>query len=526
MAATQTLAHASAISQIPKHGVLTLYGFGIRVTMQSGHLCVEDGIGPNRRAFRLPRVEHRLRRLVVIGSDGFVSLAALRWLADQNASFVMLERDGHVLATTGPVRPSDVRLRRAQALAEQSGAALRISRELISRKLAGQERVARDKLLDPMTAEAIAKLGTEVECAETLDAIRWLESKGASLYWSIWRNLPVSFPKNDLRRVPQHWRKFDTRKSPLSGSQRLAADPVNAILNYLYAVLESEARLAAAALGLDPGLGFIHMDAAARDSFACDLMEPVRPEVDAWVLDWITREPLKREWFFEERNGNCRLMASLASRLAETAPMWARAVAPLAEWVARQLWSRQRASSTVGPPTRLTQSRKRRAKGFAADPTPEPAKHPRGVCRTCGKDIPPRRLYCPACAVDAATQQIKNVTPAARIAGHAPVARAKQRDTSREQRRKQAIWLPASQPAWLTEQFYTERIQPALSSVSISRIASTLGVSRCHATLVRSGKRRPHPRHWQPLINLAGLRDHSDPNAAWYLLPETVSSQP
>lgn len=29
-----------------------------------------------------------------------VTLAALRWLADQNAAFVMLERDGSVLATS------------------------------------------------------------------------------------------------------------------------------------------------------------------------------------------------------------------------------------------------------------------------------------------------------------------------------------------------------------------------------------------------------------------------------------------
>jgi len=50
-----------------------------------------------------------------------VSLAALRWLADQNASFVMLERNGKVLAVTGPVCPSDARLRRAQALAHSSG---------------------------------------------------------------------------------------------------------------------------------------------------------------------------------------------------------------------------------------------------------------------------------------------------------------------------------------------------------------------------------------------------------------------
>ena len=38
------------------------------------------------------------------GADGVVSLAALRWLADQNASFVMLNRDGSVLLTTGPAR--------------------------------------------------------------------------------------------------------------------------------------------------------------------------------------------------------------------------------------------------------------------------------------------------------------------------------------------------------------------------------------------------------------------------------------
>jgi len=83
--------------------------------------------------------------------------------------------------------------------------------------------------------------------------------------------------------------------SPLTGSPRLAANPPNAILNYLYAMLESEARLAAAALGLDPGLGVLHVDVQARDSLACDLMEPARPQIDAYLVDWITRQPLRRE---------------------------------------------------------------------------------------------------------------------------------------------------------------------------------------------------------------------------------------
>ncbi len=107
---------------------------------------MEDAIGSDRRSARLPRVGHGLRRLVVIGSDGIISFAALRWLADQNASFVMLERDGSVLATTGPVRPSDARLKRAQALSFNNGTALQIAVYLIERKLAGQELVARERL--------------------------------------------------------------------------------------------------------------------------------------------------------------------------------------------------------------------------------------------------------------------------------------------------------------------------------------------------------------------------------------------
>src|SRR6202163_4786861 len=136
VAASQTLIQ-------PRQGVVTLFGYGTSVRVDRGHLILEDGIGNDRRHGRFPRVGHRLRRLVVIGSDGMVSLAALRWLADQDASFVMLDRDGKVILITGPVRPSDARLRRSQALAESTGASLQLTRELIAQKLSGQEQVAR-----------------------------------------------------------------------------------------------------------------------------------------------------------------------------------------------------------------------------------------------------------------------------------------------------------------------------------------------------------------------------------------------
>lgn len=119
MTATQTVAHESSygnsdalLFRVPTSGVVTLFGYGITVRVDRGHLVLQDGIGADRRHFRLPRVGHRLKRLVIIGTDGIVSLAALRWLTDQNAAFIMLERDGSIVTITGPASSSDARLRK------------------------------------------------------------------------------------------------------------------------------------------------------------------------------------------------------------------------------------------------------------------------------------------------------------------------------------------------------------------------------------------------------------------------------
>src|SRR5262249_18386905 len=152
------------------------------------------------------------------------------------------------------------RLRRAQAVAHTSGAALRIARELIDQKLAGQEQVARYKLTVPDCAEKIHCYRSELAEAEDLNRVRLIESRAAAVYWSAWRALPIVFPTRDQRRIPAHWRVFGTRVSPLTGSPRLAINPANCMLNYVYSLLESEARLAAVALGLDPELGMLHVD--------------------------------------------------------------------------------------------------------------------------------------------------------------------------------------------------------------------------------------------------------------------------
>ena len=69
MAATQTLSQFphSHNSLQPRHGVVTLFGYGIKVRVDRGHLLLEGGIGPDRQQIRLPRIGHGLQRLVVIG---------------------------------------------------------------------------------------------------------------------------------------------------------------------------------------------------------------------------------------------------------------------------------------------------------------------------------------------------------------------------------------------------------------------------------------------------------------------------
>lgn len=504
MAASRTLPQPDfpRKSPIGRRGVLTLTGFGIKIRMQSGHLEIEDGIGPERRTIRLARIGHNLKRLVCISEDGFATLAALKWISDVGASFVMLNRNGKVLFATGPNAPSDVRLRRAQAMAHTSGAALRIARELIDQKLSGQEQVARHKLTAPDCAARIHCYRSELAEAEDLNQVRLIESRAAAVYWSAWRVLPIIFPTKDQRRVPAHWRVFGTRVSPLTGSPRLAVNPANAILNYLYSLLESEARLAAVTLGLDPGLGVLHVDTKARDSLACDLMETARPQVDAYLLDWIMREPLKRQWFFEMPDGNCRLTASFTAQLSETAPMWERAVAPFAELVTRAFWSSSaKLIREPAPPTRLTQRTKREVKG--APPLPPAVKAPRrnNLCSVCGSDIKSESRKCIRCSIGDATTNMVEAARIGRLTANSPDARKKHAITARKNALAQHAWKPTDQPEWLTPEFFGQKIQPVLASVSMSTIRSLIGVSKWYASKIRQGY-RPHPRHWLTLSKL------------------------
>jgi CRISPR-associated endonuclease Cas1 len=511
MAASGTLPQQGLSRKFPigKSGVLMLSGFGIKVRMQNGHLEIEDGIGPERRRIRLPRVGHGLRRLVLIGRDGFITLEALRWISDVGASFLMLDRTGKLLAVTGPVAPSDSKLRRAQSLALGNGTALKISRELISQKIAGQELLVRDMMHDSATADAIARFRTMLPSAENVERVTLFEALAAKLYWHSWADLPILWVRKDEKLVPNYWKKFGSRISPLTQSPRLAASPANALLNFLYGILLSEARLSAVAMGMDPAIGFLHVDTPNRDSLACDLMEVCRPSgVDAFVLNWLQSEPLRKSDFWEDRNGNCRIASSLATQLCETSDTWRRLVAPVTEYVAQEIWSSvARPSSTSKlsgqlTATRLTQQNKREAKGSRVPEVKRPK--PQHVCGGCGKPINAQRNHCANCAIDGATERLGSAARVGRIAARSAEARAKHSASRRRHAEACSAWDASKQPDWLTSEVFSQEIQPLLAGISTSIIRSRIGVSRWYASRIRQGY-RPHRRHWEVLAKLAGV---------------------
>ena len=144
-------------------------------------------------------------------------------------------------------------------------------------------------------------------------------------------------------------------------------------------------------------------------------------------------------------------------------------------------------------------SRFRNLKGSAVD-----------VARGCKGDSE----HCKKCDLQIATQRLVEVAQVGRIAGHTSEAIAKESATHRKHAQARAGWNPATQPAWLTEQVFSGKIQPALAKASATAIAKRIGVSRWYAGRIREGY-RPHPRHWQALAELVGFsgdtRGHAPP---------------
>lgn len=349
------------------HGVVIAHGYGIKMHVSRGHLVIHDGIGDERQTRRFNRATSKIKRVVVIGHTGYITLEALRWITDVGAAFAQIGRDGELIATSAPARHHESKLRRAQVLAAENEQGRYATAALLTAKLHAQAEIAerlshlkatvRVKDKHPISVgDAIRGWADLIQPDTSFARMRELESSAGRAYWQTWARLSPRFEPAWTASVPEHWRVAGPRTSYVDRKRaRKATTPVHALLNYTYAIVEVEATIACHAVGFDPSLGIMHTDHRYRGSLATDLMEPARPAADAIVLDLLTGHELRRGDVFENREGVCRIGLPLARELAGSAPTLRAAVAPHAEELARVLMA------DPDHPTPLTRRRHRAA---------------------------------------------------------------------------------------------------------------------------------------------------------------------
>ncbi len=161
-------------------------GYGLTVRVHHGHLVIEDGIGRHRRQRRYSRAQRTLRRLVILGHTGYVTLDALRWCADVGITVLHLDSDGTVLTVHGSAGADDARLRRAQAAAPSNPVGLEITRGLLLAKLEGQAAVVEKVLHAPTVGTFVRSLRQQLGEAADLLRCRDLEAQASNAYFGAW----------------------------------------------------------------------------------------------------------------------------------------------------------------------------------------------------------------------------------------------------------------------------------------------------------------------------------------------------
>ncbi len=482
-------------------GVCTIDGWGVKIHVHRSHLIVEDGVGRSRRTRRYHKATSGLRRLVIIGHSGYITFEASRWLADAKIMVLHLDSDGRILSVSAQ-SPNLPALRRAQAGAITSPAGVEIIRYLLSLKVAGQRELA-DRLGCHDT-DIDSALET-IEQATDLDALRIAEAQAAVAYWRAWSNVEIRFVRADQSKVPEHWLTFGQRRSPQSASGRRAINPVNAMLNYLYALLEAEARIAAIAVGLDPGLGILHLDKTARDSFALDLMEAGRPAVDTYVLDLVAGHVFRSSDFTETRAGMCRIAPRLAHQLTNTTTLWHQHLAQPAEVVARKL--ADTTSGTQDAPTPLTKTNRRHAKGSTwavTNPRSEVARN----CERCGQPVSDNGKLCNVCRsafqeesewLTVGRSRLAKLREQGEDPAHSGEARRKRAAKISVENRKSAQWS-RDNPDRPNPDVFAAEILPGLQQIGLKKMKAATGLSLDYCSKIKRGLKVPHPRHWAALI--------------------------
>jgi CRISPR-associated protein Cas1 len=233
-----------------------------------------------------------------------VSPELMAALAEGGIHTAFFSPNGRFLARVEGIPGGNVLLRRAQhRTADDPGKAREIARAEVAGKIWNERQVLVRARRDATTDSAKERLGGAVdrlsqhlralEVADQLDVIRGLEGIAARDYFDVFDLL--------IKRDDEAFR-FAGR------SRRPPLDRINALLSFGYALLLQDCAGAAAGIGLDPAVGFLHQDRPGRLSLALDLMEELRtPVVDRLVLALVNRNQIGPTDLQQEVTGGWRL---------------------------------------------------------------------------------------------------------------------------------------------------------------------------------------------------------------------------
>jgi Uncharacterized protein predicted to be involved in DNA repair len=133
------------------------------------------------------------------------------------------------------------------------------------------------------------------------------EGRIASAYWPELSKIFNSLAKDF---------HFEGRKNLSYSWNMNAPDPINALLNYGYAILESMVRKNINTIGLDVSIGYLHEIAPSKHPLVYDLQELFRYVVDYSIIE-LLESGLKKSDFITTENYHIRLKPDTAKMLIE-----------------------------------------------------------------------------------------------------------------------------------------------------------------------------------------------------------------
>jgi CRISPR-associated protein Cas1 len=324
--------NAWPIEPVSKAGLrrpLILSGHGMRLRVNAGALEVRNGFTHYPQARETWRVfpgdPQRPSRLILLDGSGAITLDVLSWLTAQDIPLIHLDYRGQVVIAIGQGGAGhDPGLFALQVTAaDDPPRALALAAWLVRAKLIASRAMLMAAIPDSKAREAalahieaaISRLGQPFAGPKV--ALLGIEGKCAQLYFDAWRDLPIAWKGTGRKPIPQTWHRIGPRRTRAHARSRSrhAMHPVQAMLNYAYALLESQLRIETARIGLDPASGFLHDRRADRPALIFDLLEPLRPVIDRRVLGFVAAQTFTPADVTLATDGTCRLHPALARRI-------------------------------------------------------------------------------------------------------------------------------------------------------------------------------------------------------------------